>query len=60
MKESMDHDVRPTIYWDPNVTITNNKAVVEFYNDDVCKKFKIVLEGIDANGRLLHVEKIVE
>lgn len=31
-----------------------------FYNDDISKKFKVVIEGIDVNGKLLHTEKEVE
>ncbi len=50
-------DVRTTIYWNPSITIKDGKALLAFYNDDVCKKFKVVLEGVDADGKLLHVEK---
>lgn len=50
-------DVRTTIYWNPSITIKDGKALLEFYNDDVCKKFKVVVEGIDADGKLLHIEK---
>ena len=53
-------DVRNTLYWNPEIKITNGIATINFYNDDVCKKFKIVIEGIDDNGKLLHTEKVVE
>ncbi len=53
-------DIRTTIYWNPEIKIKDGKAIIEFYNDDVCKKFKVVIEGVDANGKLLHVEKEIE
>jgi hypothetical protein len=53
-------DVRTTIYWNPNLLVKDGKAIVNFYNDDVCKKFKVVIEGIDENGKLLHTEKEIE
>lgn len=53
-------DIRPTIYWNPSLKQTGNNANIEFYNDDICKKFKVIVEGIDENGKLLYVEKIIE
>ena len=53
-------DIRSTLYWNPSLKQTGNNATIEFYNDDICKKFKVVVEGIDENGKLLYVEKIIE
>lgn len=53
-------DSRTTLYWNPELKVKNGKATIEFYNDDVCKKFRIVIEGMDANGKLLHVEKEIQ
>jgi hypothetical protein len=53
-------DVRTTIYWNPNLIVKDGRATVDFYNDDVCKKFKVIIEGIDDNGKLLHTEKEIE
>lgn len=58
--ENIPTDVRPTLYWNPQMKIKDNKAVIEFYNDDACKKFNVVMEGIDANGKLFHAEKVIE
>ncbi len=58
--ESEFSDVRPTLYWNPEIKVINGTATINFYNDDVCKKFKIIIEGIDANGKLFHSEKVVE
>ena len=59
-RESLFSDIRPTIYWNPELKLKEGKGLIEFYNDDICKKFKIIIEGIDANGKLLHLEKLVE
>jgi hypothetical protein len=54
-------DNRTTLYWNPDVyTDSETKAVkLNFFNNDFSKKFKIVLEGFDAAGKLIHLEKIV-
>jgi hypothetical protein len=55
-------DRRTTLYWNPNlVTDGDTHSIkVNFYNNDVTKKFRVVLEGFDANGRLVHAEKLVD
>jgi hypothetical protein len=54
-------DNRTTLYWNPDVfTDSETHAVkLNFFNNDFSKKFKIVLEGFDASGKLLHLEKII-
>ncbi len=58
--ESAFSDVRATLYWNPDIKVKDGKVLIEFYNDDAAKKFKLVAEGIDQNGRLLHVEKLIQ
>ena len=44
-------DRRTTIFWKPNVQITDGKASVEFYTADTPNTtYSAVLEGITANG----------
>jgi hypothetical protein len=60
--ENFEVDTRPTIYWNPYL-LTNKKSSrirIEFYNNDISKKLQIVLEGINANGRLARVVKYIE
>jgi hypothetical protein len=55
-------DTRATLYWNPYV-LTDKKmktVKIEFYNNDITKKFRIVLEGVNAAGKLARVDKIVE
>jgi len=50
-------DLRPTLYWNPKLAIVNGKAEIRFYNDDACHTYRVIIEGIDKDGKLLRVEK---
>ncbi|OYU56615.1 MAG: hypothetical protein CFE25_05125 [Chitinophagaceae bacterium BSSC1] len=54
-------DNRTTLYWNPDIftnqTLQNLK--VEFFNNDFSKSFRLVLEGINAAGKMTHIEKII-
>ncbi|MGN6641130.1 MAG: TonB-dependent receptor plug domain-containing protein, partial [Mucilaginibacter sp.] len=46
-------DLRSTIYWAPNiVTDKDGAASLEFYNADGKGTYRVIIEGIDANGNL--------
>ena len=54
-------DRRTTLLWQPTIKFdSTGKAKIEFYNNDYTKKFKIVVQGIDKNGNLYYLEKIIE
>ncbi|WEK37627.1 MAG: hypothetical protein P0Y53_08940 [Candidatus Pseudobacter hemicellulosilyticus] len=55
-------DVRTTLYWSPYLLMDKNtrKSTIIFYNNDVTRKMKLVLEGYNEEGRLTRVEKILE
>jgi len=60
--ENNDTDIRTTLYWNPYV-ITNKKSPrfkVQFYNNDISKRLQIVLEGVNADGKMTRVVKILE
>ncbi len=60
--ENFEVDNRATIYWNPYL-LTNKKSSrvrIEFFNNDISKKLQIVLEGINANGKLARVVKYIE
>ena len=60
--ENFEMDNRATIYWNPYL-LTNKKSSrvrIEFFNNDISKKLQVVLEGINANGRLARVVKYIE
>jgi len=55
-------DLRTTLYWKPFVlTDKDTKHVsVDFFNNDITKKFRVVLEGFNEEGKLTHIEQIVQ
>lgn len=60
--ENPDPDMRGTIYWNPYI-ITNKqspRAKIEFYNNDITKKFLVVLEGVNGKGKMVRVVKLLE
>lgn len=55
-------DLRTTLYWKPFVlTDRDSKHVrVDFFNNDITKKLRVVLEGFNEDGKLTHIEQIVQ
>jgi len=55
-------DLRSTLYWVPTIlTDANNREFhLNFFNNDVSKSFHVTLEGVDSDGRLIHIEKTIE
>ncbi|HLY68400.1 MAG TPA: hypothetical protein VKR53_01650, partial [Puia sp.] len=53
-------DNRETLYWNPDLqTDSENNIHFSFYNSDHAKKFRIVAEGMDEQGRLVSINKII-
>lgn len=54
-------DKRATLYWNGSIKpASDGKYHVKFYNNDIATKLKLTIQGIDAKGRLIHYEKILE
>ena len=55
-------DLRTTLYWNPNVTTVpgNNNAILSFFNNDVSRALRVIIEGISREGKLTHYEEIVK
>ncbi len=55
-------DIRTTLYWNPQVITTpkKNQVVLTFYNNDISNGFRVVIEGMTKDGRLAHVEQIMQ
>lgn len=55
-------DYRSTLYWNP-VILTDagrQKVKVEFYNNDITKAFRVVLEGVNEIGKMVRIEKVIQ
>lgn len=55
-------DKRTTLYWNPYVITDkiNNKIKIEYYNNDISRKLLLTIEGFNEEGKLIHIEKIIE
>lgn len=55
-------DLRTTLLWKPEIMTQpgNNKVILKFFNNDVTHSFRVIIEGMTRDGRLAHVEKIME
>lgn len=55
-------DYRTTLYWNSFILMdkTNRRVLIPFYNNDNCKKMRVVIEGINELGQLTREEKIFE
>ena len=57
-----DGDYRATLYWNPFILTdkASRRQLFTFYNNDITRKFRVVIEGCDEQGRLTRIEKIFE
>lgn len=55
-------DNRTTLLWVPEIFTDGQhpKIRLQFYNSDLAKRFKIVAEGMNQQGQLIHIEKTAE
>ena len=53
-------DMRPTVYWNPNVTVKKGKAVIEFYTSDNRKTdYTVRVEGVTGAGEIINARSAV-
>jgi hypothetical protein len=60
--ESSEPDIRTTLYWNPYI-ITNKKSPrirLQFFNNDISKRLLMVLEGVNGDGKMTRVMKLLE
>jgi hypothetical protein len=55
-------DTRRTLYWEPNIITDGSvqKIRVSFYNNDISRKIRLVLEGVNNDGQFISVRKLLE
>ena len=55
-------DLRTTLYWNPSVITTpgQKKVTLTFFNNDVTDSFRVIIEGMNQEGQLTHVEKEIK
>lgn len=60
--ETGETDNRTTLYWNPYI-VTNKKSPrvrIQFFNNDISKKLQVVIEGINGDGKMTRVVKLIE
>ncbi len=59
-QSNTDADIRTTLYWNPLVLTdkTHRRLYLTFYNNDVTKNFRVIIEGCNDEGKLTRVEKV--
>lgn len=54
-------DVRTTLYWNPMVIVKPGQPVkIQFYNNDISKSFRVIVQGMSSEGLLTHFEQLME
>jgi hypothetical protein len=55
-------DLRSTIYWNPRMITDskNQKVKINFYNNDFSNSFRVVMEGMDNEGKLVYFSKLLQ
>ena len=54
IRNSKKPDFRHTLYWNPLVELTKGRPIhLSFYTSDLCGEFKITVEGITADGKMI-------
>jgi hypothetical protein len=55
-------DFRSTLYWNPKIRLDNahRKMSFAFYNNDISNKFRIVVEGMNQEGKICRIEEIIK
>ena len=60
--DNFETDIRTTLYWNPYIITNKNnpRARIQFYNNDISKKLQLVLEGVNSDGKMTRVVKLIE
>ena len=54
-------DNRLTLYWNHDLnTDSHSELKFRFYNSGTAKKFKVTIQGMDAQGRLIYLQQILQ
>ena len=55
-------DLRTTLFWSPFIFLSKEKKKISlsFYNNDISKSYRVVIEGVNDAGKLTRVEEVVK
>jgi hypothetical protein len=52
-------DRRTTIFWKPNVKISEGQATFDFYTADTNSTYSVIIEGITGNGQIFRTQGLI-
>jgi len=55
-------DARSTLFWNPLILTTpqDHELRFKFFNNDISKSYRIILEGMNSQGQFTHIEKVIQ
>ncbi|MEO6914559.1 MAG: hypothetical protein ABI151_02030 [Chitinophagaceae bacterium] len=55
-------DIRTTLYWEPYIFLDKEKKKksITFYNNDISRRLRVIIEGVNEHGKLTRVESFIE
>ena len=55
-------DSRSTLYWNSLIMTTpqDHEVRFKFFNNDITKSYRIILEGMNTQGQFTHIEKVIQ
>jgi hypothetical protein len=55
-------DLRTTVYWAPFIFLDKEKrkVTINFYNNDISKQLRVIIEGVNEFGQLTRVEEMIQ
>ena len=61
-EENDKKDLRTTLYWNPNVITSpgKSKVLLSFFNNDITRSFRVIIEGMTKDGKLAHLEQLIQ
>ncbi|HTD99924.1 MAG TPA: hypothetical protein VK668_11605 [Mucilaginibacter sp.] len=58
-KTNFQSDSRSTLYWNYDLdTNSSGEVKFHFYNSDKAKKYRVIIQGMDASGRLGYLDEV--
>ena len=59
-KRHENKDLRTTLYWNSMLKQDKNKIKFSFYNNDVTKAFRVIVQGFTKEGLFVNMEQVME
>ena len=55
-------DIRRTLFWNSSIHtgVDRKKIRLVFYNNDITHQFRVILEGMNEEGKLIHINKLIK